>query len=130
MGFTEEALNANFDGNIRSIGFGGYDYQNIIIKGDFKKRLFNGLVSIDGSNIKLEYLKGSIDFSGKDPHFAFDANLEKASLKKLKLTLGDFDLTGHFNINFTGSNIDQVFRYCQDNGSKPSTMVARFLLIH
>jgi hypothetical protein len=106
-GFTEQALNANLDGNIRSIGFGGYDYQNIIIKGDFQKRLFNGLVSIDDPNIKLEYLKGSIDFSGKDPHFAFDANLQKANLKKMKLTLADFNLTGHFNLNFTGSNIDQ-----------------------
>ena len=107
-GFTEKALNANFDGNIRSIGFGGYEYQNIVIKGDFQKRLFNGLVSIDDPNIKVDYLKGSIDLSGTEPQFAFDANLSKANLKKLKLTVDDdFNITGHFNINFTGKNIDQ-----------------------
>ncbi|MEO7534977.1 MAG: translocation/assembly module TamB domain-containing protein [Ferruginibacter sp.] len=119
-GFTEKALNANLDGSIRSIGFGGYDYQNVIIKGDFQKRLFTGLVSIDDPNIKLDYLKGSIDLSGKDPHFAFDANLSKADLKKLKLTLDDFTLAGHFNINFAGSNIDQFLGTARISGASLS----------
>jgi hypothetical protein len=105
-GFTEKDINANFDGFIRSIGFGGYDYQNIAVKGDFGKKLFTGLVSIDDPNLKLDSMKGTINFSGKVPEFAFNASLEKADLKKLKYTLDDFVLKGQFNINFTGSNID------------------------
>ncbi len=105
-GFTEDQLNANFDGNIRSVGFSGYDYQNIVIKGDFHKSLFNGQLSINDPNLKLEYLKGTIDLSGKSPQFAFDADLTTVNLKKLKLSSDEFILSGHFNLDFTGNNID------------------------
>ena len=33
-GFTSKDVKANFDGNIRSIDFNGYKYQNITLKGD------------------------------------------------------------------------------------------------
>ena len=105
-GFTEKDINANFDGFVRSVGYGGYEYQNIHIKGDFGKKLFNGLVTIDDPNLKLDSLKGTIDLGGKEPQFAFYALLGKADLKKLKYTLEDFVFKGRFDLNFTGSNID------------------------
>jgi TamB, inner membrane protein subunit of TAM complex len=106
IGFKPKEVRANFDGNIRSIDFAGYTYQNIKVKGDFGKNLFNGLASINDPNLVLNDLKGSIDFSGPQPKYNFDADLAKADLKKLKLTIDDFVLNGHFNLNFTGSNID------------------------
>lgn len=105
-GFNSKDIKANFDGNIRSLEFGGYKYQNITVKADIGKNLFNGEASIDDPNIKLTDLKGSIDYSGKQPQFNFDADLALANLKVLKLTVQDFSLKGHFNFNFTGSNID------------------------
>lgn len=105
-GFNERDVNANFDGNISSVQFNGYQYQHIIMKGDFQKKLFNGLVSIDDPNLKVDYLKGSIDLSKDNPQFDFDANLGIANLKQLKLTEDDYSLSGHFNLNFTGSTID------------------------
>jgi len=105
-GFTKKDVKTNFDGNIKNIDFNGYKYQNITVKGDFSNYLFNGYASIDDPNLKLNDLKGSIDFSGDQPQFNFDADLADANLKLLKLTLDDFDLKGHFNLNFTGKNID------------------------
>ncbi len=105
-GFTEKDIDANFDGYVRSLGFAGYEYQNINIKGDFGKKIFTGLVSIDDPNLKLDSLNGTIDLSGKEPQFSFNATLAKADLKKLKYTLDDFVLNGRFDLNFTGSNID------------------------
>ncbi|MEO6730467.1 MAG: translocation/assembly module TamB domain-containing protein [Ferruginibacter sp.] len=105
-GFTEKDINANFDGFVRSVGFSGYEYQNIHIKGAFGKKLFNGLVTIDDPNLKLDSLKGTIDLSDTEPQFAFNASLGRADLKKLKFTLNDFIFNGHFDLNFTGSNID------------------------
>ncbi len=106
VGFTAKDIKANFDGNVTSVEFGGYRYQNIALKGDFGKYLFNGEASINDPNLKLNALTGAIDLSGKEPKFNFDADLAKADLKKLKFTLGDFVLSGHFNLNFTGRNID------------------------
>lgn len=105
-GFSEKDVNANFDGYIRSVAFSGYEYQNINIKGDFGKKLFAGMVTIDDPNLKLDSLRGTIDFSGKEPQFAFNASLAKADLKKLKFTLDDFVLNGQFDLNFKGDNID------------------------
>ncbi len=106
VGFTANSLKANFDGNIQSVDFAGYNYKNIIIKGDFGKNLFSGSASINDSNLVLNYLKGSIDFSGDQLKVNFDADLAKADLKKLNLTGEDFALNGLFSLNFTGSNID------------------------
>jgi hypothetical protein len=63
IGFKPKEVKANFDGNIRSIDFAGYTYQNITIKGDIGKNLFNGAASINDPNLMLNDLKGSIDFS-------------------------------------------------------------------
>ncbi|MEP7106820.1 MAG: translocation/assembly module TamB domain-containing protein [Ferruginibacter sp.] len=105
-GFTENDMDANFDGYVRSLGFAGYAYQNINIKGDFGKKIFTGLVSIDDPNLKLDSLRGTIDMSGKVPQFGFNATLAKADLKKLKYTADDFVLNGRFYLNFAGNNID------------------------
>ncbi|MCW3092708.1 MAG: hypothetical protein JWP81_3777 [Ferruginibacter sp.] len=105
-GFTEKDIDANLDGFIKSVQFSGYEYQRIAVIGDFGKKLFTGFVSIDDPNLKLDSLKGTIDMSGATPQFAFNANLARADLKKLKYTLGDFVLNGRFDLNFTGNNID------------------------
>ncbi|MEP7142075.1 MAG: translocation/assembly module TamB domain-containing protein [Ferruginibacter sp.] len=105
-GFTAKDMNANLDGYVRSVAFAGYEYQNINIKGDFGKKIFTGLLSIDDPNLKVDSLKGSIDLSDTVPHFAFNATLVKADLKKLKYAVDDFVLNGQFDLNFTGSNID------------------------
>ena len=105
-GFTKKDVKANFDGNIQSIEYAGYKYHDITIKGDFGKYLFNGLASINDSNLQLNNLKGSIDFSGAEPQFNFDADLASANLKNLNLTEGDFNLKAQFSLNFTGKNID------------------------
>lgn len=105
-GFSEKNINANFDGFISKVAFAGYEYQRIKVKGDFAKKLFTGLVSIDDPNLKLDSLRGTIDLNGEEPQFDFNAVLARADMKKLHYTFDDFVLHGRFNLNFTGSNID------------------------
>ncbi|MEN9569244.1 MAG: hypothetical protein RL172_475, partial [Bacteroidota bacterium] len=105
-GFTEKSLDANFDGNVRSVDYNGYTYQNIVVKGDFEKKLFRGQASINDPNIKVDKLSGTINFNASQPEFNFDAQLNHANFKKLQLTNDDFSLSGRFNLNFTGNNID------------------------
>jgi hypothetical protein len=105
-GFTPKTIDANFDGNIQSVTYAGYPYQNIIIKGDFKKRFFKGFASINDPNLTINDLSGTIDLNTAEPQFYFDADLAKADFKKLKLTNDSFNLSGHFNLRFQGSNID------------------------
>ncbi len=104
-GFTLKDLQANLDGDISSIEFKGYKYQNISVNGKLAKRLFNGALSIDDPTLGMK-LDGLVDLSQKEPHFDFLATVDRANLKKLNLYKDDIDFNGNFKFNFTGSNID------------------------
>lgn len=105
-GFTLKDLKARFRGDVKQLYFSGYNYSNIVVDGNFDKKLFTGHGSVDDPNLKLENFDGSIDLSGKKPAFNFDALLKKANFKKLLLTKDDFSLSGHLNLDFEGTNID------------------------
>ncbi len=105
-GFTAATLDLAVDGTIKEVKVNQYNYQKIVAKGNFKNNLFEGSVSIDDPNLKIDYLLGSINFNGKAPQFNFDAEVSKFYMKNLGLTNENFSLTGTFNLNFSGNNID------------------------
>ena len=105
-GFKINNLNLDFDGKIHQLAFSGYNYQNLVINGNFSKKLFTGHLSIDDPNLNVSSLDGRINFSKDEPEFNFDAALQSVNLRQLKLTNEDFSLNGHFSLNFTGNNID------------------------
>lgn len=105
-GFKLKDLDANFDGTIQRIYFSGYTYQAITVKGTFKKNQFQGTFSSNDPNLKVVNGTGTIQLAGKDTHFDFDAQLDKANLQALQLTRDNFTVSGHFNLKFTGDNID------------------------
>ncbi len=105
-GFNLKDVKANFDGKINQLVFSGYNYQNITVKGGLEKKLFKGYVSIDDPNLKIDNLLGTINFNEKIPEFKVEAGLAHGDFKKLRLTNDDFLLAGHFDVNFSGSTID------------------------
>ncbi len=111
-GFTAASVNMNFDGNVSRFVFNTYEYKDISLKGDFKRKLFTGAASIHDPNLKLDTLIGTIDLAGKEPQFDFAATLANANLKQLKLINDDYELSGRFNLNFVGSNIDNFIGTC------------------
>ena len=126
-GFNAQNVDVTLDGNIRQVEFNNYNYQNIIAKGNFKNKVFKGDVSIDDPNVKIDGLNGTIDFRSHDPQFNFDANVAKLNLKNIQFTNDDFSLTGKFNLNFSGNNIDNFLGEAKiynatllDNGQKLS----------
>jgi len=112
-GFDAQHLDLSIDGRIQGIEYDHYTYRNIIAKGNLKNKIFNGEASIDDPNIKLDNLKGSISFSAKDPRLNFDAEVARLHTGQLGLTNQDFSLTGSFNMNFSGNNIDNFLGYAK-----------------
>lgn len=105
-GFSMNQLDASFDGTIHQLEFSGYNYQNIAIQGNIKKKVFEGALSINDPNLKIEYLEGMISFANEDIELNFDALLQHANLQKLRLVNENVSLSGHFNVDFAGTNID------------------------
>ncbi len=103
--FALKDIQAKLDGNISNLDFNEYNYKNIKVNGTLAKRLFNGELHADDSNLGLS-LNGLVDFSKTDPRFNFFATVEKANLKRLKLYKDDIDFNGNLRFDFTGDNID------------------------
>lgn len=105
-GFSGSKMNIIIDGFIKQIKFNEYNYQNIVAKGNLSDRVFQGFVSIDDPNLKIDDLVGAINFKSTQPEFNFEADVSKFNLKNLHFTNDNFSLTGKFNLNFSGNNID------------------------
>ncbi|MBC7902393.1 MAG: hypothetical protein H7Y27_03195 [Gemmatimonadaceae bacterium] len=103
--FAMKSLQAKLDGEIKSIEFKKYNYQNIKVKGTLSKKLFNGELIADDPNLGIN-LNGLVDFSQKEPRFDFFATIDRANLKRLKLYDEDIDFNGNFRFDFTGGDID------------------------
>ncbi len=105
-GFTANTMDMVVDGFIKQVEFNKYNYQNIVAKGNLNNSYFQGFVSVDDPNLKVQDLVGAINFKPDQPEFNFEADVLKFNLKNLHFTNDNFSLTGKFNLNFSGNNID------------------------
>ncbi|MBK5212857.1 MAG: translocation/assembly module TamB domain-containing protein [Flavobacteriaceae bacterium] len=108
-GFSKTTVNTEISGTISSFDFEGYSYQNIEVSGKLKNPLFNGELSIDDPNLKLQF-KGLIDASKETNHLDFEADVEFAELNKLNLIKRDSIsvFTGKVVVDMDGKTIDDV----------------------
>lgn len=105
-GFEEKTMDIKIDGTIQRIMYNNYAYSNIIAHGELQKDLFTGSASINDKNIRIDTLVGMINFSKKNAAFNLKADVLTLNLKNLGFTNDSISLTGRFNLDFTGSNID------------------------
>lgn len=108
-GFDKNNVNTEISGKISSFNFEGYNYKKIIVSGNLKNPLFDGELSIDDPNLKLEF-KGLIDASTHTNHLDFQADVEYAELNQLNLMSRDSIsvFTGKVLVDMEGKTIDDV----------------------
>lgn len=100
---------ASLEGIVEGIEVNGYDYTNISVEGDFTEKAYDGSISIEDPNVKLDFL-GRLDFSGDIPEFDFTANVLRAKLYNLNIDKADTNslLSFLLTANFTGNNMDNM----------------------
>lgn len=108
-GFNKDNINTEISGNISSFYFEGYNYKDIKVSGYLKNPLFNGELTIDDPNLKLEF-RGLIDASKETNHLDFQADVEYAELNELNLIQRDSIsvFTGNVRVDMEGKTIDDV----------------------
>ncbi|SDW65821.1 Family of unknown function [Aequorivita viscosa] len=108
-GLNQSTVNTEVSGAISSFTFQGYKYQNIKLSGVLKNPLFNGELSIDDPNLKLDFT-GIIDSSSDTNKLDFEADVEFAELNKLNLVTRDSIsvFTGKVVVDMKGKTIDDV----------------------
>ena len=109
MAAAQGKVFAQLEGQIGSIDLRGYEYRNIAINGAINNRMYDGQLSIDEPNIKMDF-SGKVDLTETIPAFDFFANVERARLYNLKLVEKDTSSFVAFRIKaaFSGNNIDNL----------------------
>jgi TamB, inner membrane protein subunit of TAM complex len=104
-GSTTNTIGVDVKANISAFDFNGYRYHNIVTNGKLEKKLFNGFVSVNDSNLKAT-LNGLVNINGAQSKFNLIADVQTANLQPLKFTEDNIYFNGKFDLNFTGNNID------------------------
>ncbi len=110
-GFSKEDVDATLTGNIKQVVIKNYEYNNVEVKGNFKKQIFTGFLAVEDENISFDF-DGSIDLNKKIPEINFISNIENAKLAKLNLVRSEKKLKTRFStqlkVNLVGKNIDDM----------------------
>jgi hypothetical protein len=103
-------IHASIEGLIKSIHLKGYNYKNIPVNGAINNRTYDGQLSIEEPNIKMDF-SGKVDLTDPAvPAFDFWAEVERARLYHLRLNDTDTSSFAAFSIKgaFSGTNIDNI----------------------
>ena len=108
-GIDLKNLDAHFVGSLDSLDFKGNKIDNITLSGAVKQKAFSGIAKIRDALVNLDF-DGKFDLNKKLPIFNFTAWLHDVKLSKLKLIARDTSatLTAHMNLNFEGTNLDNL----------------------
>ncbi|WP_421942437.1 translocation/assembly module TamB domain-containing protein [Pedobacter sp.] len=100
-------LTEKIDGAIDYIDFNNYRYRNVKINGTFDKKYFDGKLTINDRNIKLDF-DGGVNLNPKLPVFNFNATITGARLKALKLIKDSLRVDAKFSTNFSGTDLNNI----------------------
>lgn len=103
--FNINRIKTLIEGNFNTFEFNGYAYHNILTKGIFQNKFFEGELKIDDPNFDFTS-SVAIDLSKQDPSFNIVGDLVKSNLKELQFTKEQVALSGLLDVNFTGKDID------------------------
>jgi len=108
----ENLFRSSLEGSVQHILLNNYDYHNVELSGVYSDKSFDGNISIDDPNIKLDFL-GLLDFSKEIPEFDFSLNIPRANLYALHFTPADStaDLSLLMTANFIGTTADDFNGY-------------------
>jgi hypothetical protein len=105
VGLTLNSLKTTVTGKIGQFNFKEYAYKKIDVEGTFQRRQFDGTVKVNDENIDF-YTTVKMDFRSAQPHFNVLGDLAHSNFAKLNLYKGELEVSGLFDLNFSGKNID------------------------
>lgn len=103
--FDLNKLRTSVNGSFSQFGFNNYTYTNIVFNGNIQNRFFKG--DFKASDPNFDFTSNiEIDLTHDQPRFNVLGDLVKSNLKALHFVNDNFQLTGLFDLNFQGKNID------------------------
>ncbi len=111
--FDRDLAQINMDGTIKEISINNYAYHNVTTHGTLGKKQFNGKLLVDDPNLALTF-DGDLDYNDlKNIKIAATAHLLYSNLKAMNITGDSVTTSADFDLNCTGSNIDNFLGYAR-----------------
>ena len=122
-------LSGKIDADIKSFEYKSFNYDNIVLTGNFTPSGYDGLLNINNPNGKIS-ANGSFLLKGKDSEFNFAAQLSDLRLDKLNLTEKYQNPLLSFSVdaNFIGDKIDNLLGHINLHDLSFSTDKGSYLM--
>ena len=104
--FSIDKIKTSLNGTFSQFAFNDYTYSDITFNGNIKNKFFNGDLKISDPNFDFTS-NVEIDLTQPQPKFNVLGDLASSNLKAVHFTNQAFQLTGLFDLNFQGKNIDE-----------------------
>ena len=104
--FSIDRIKTSLNGTFSQFAFNNYSYSDITFNGNIKNKFFNGDLKISDPNFDFTS-NLEIDLTQSQPKFNVLGDLASSNLKAVHFTNQNFQLTGLFDLNFQGKNIDE-----------------------
>lgn len=105
-------IHGKFGGTIQQLGYKGYTYKDLRLKGKFDPESVEGSLYSHDPNLDLS-LDGMVDLSENAPNINVTLDLKHLRLDALNLTdkVEDSDIRFKLYVNFSGTHIDHINGY-------------------
>src|SRR5690606_16726156 len=106
-GLTVETAILELQANVESIGINQYNYSGIETNATYGKDLFNGMLTINDPNLKME-VDGTLDLRNRKDSARLVARLDTAFLHELNLIEKETFVSGHVELDTRGITLDEI----------------------
>ncbi len=110
--FQLDKISTKINGKFNSLTFKDYTYSNLTFNGEIKKKNFKGDFKSEDPNF-IFTSNIIIDLNGEAPSFNVLGDLVTANLQSLKFSKDSVAVTGLFDLDFSGHNIDDFLGYAK-----------------
>ncbi|MRH99136.1 translocation/assembly module TamB [Kriegella sp. EG-1] len=105
-GFVQKNLNTEIIGQVYSLVFNNYEYNNLKVSGLLKEHLFDGSLVSNDENVQFSF-KGLADLGLDENNFNFIASVDYMDLKKLNFINDSVSIfRGNVNMDISGNSLD------------------------
>jgi len=103
--FNLSKLNTTLDGAFSQLNYNNYNYTGLSFNGSFKQKFFKGEFIANDPNFNFTS-NININLAGEKPAINVLGDLVNSNLKNLHFSNKKLEVSGLFDLNFTGNNID------------------------
>jgi hypothetical protein len=110
--FQLDKVATRVNGNFSALTYKDYTYTNLAFNGEIKQKNFKGDFTADDPNFNFTSTI-VVDLNQSAPSFNVLGDLQLVNLKALGFTKDSVSITGLFDLNFQGHNIDDFLGYAK-----------------